>query len=170
MAPHGLKGEVRVVPLCDRPARFRKLLRVWTGPDGREPAGDPVEVESAHLHGKFVLVKLKGVDSMEAAERLRSRLLFVPREETAPLPEGRFYIFDLVGLEVFAEDGELLGEVKAVTENPANDLFVVAPADGGPEFLVPALRSVVQRIDVAEGKMVVRLLPGLREASEANRE
>ncbi|MGE5507089.1 MAG: ribosome maturation factor RimM, partial [Chitinophagales bacterium] len=147
-----------------------KLVRVWTGPDGREPSGEPAEVEWAHLHGKFVLVKLKGVDSMEAAGRLRNQLLFVPREETAPLPEGHFYIFDLVGLEVFTEDGELLGEVKEVTENPANDLFVVAQVGSGREFLVPALKSVVQRIDLAEGKMVVRLLPGLIEASEANRE
>lgn len=170
VAPHGLRGEVRVVPLTDFPARFKATSQVLLGPPGGEPAGGPVAVERARLSGRFVLAKLAGVDSLEAADRLRGRLLFVPRAHVAPLPEGRYYVFDLVGLAVETEDGALLGEVAEVLANPANDLFVVRPAGGGREILLPALKSVVREIDLPGGRMVVRLLPGMVEASEGSRE
>lgn len=169
VAPHALRGELRVLPLTDFPERFAAITQVFLGLPGGEPGGKPVAVERACPQGRFFLVKLAGVDTVEAAEKLRGRLLFVPRDAVAPLPEGRFYVFDLVGLTVADEQGTVLGEVVEVLENPANDLFVVRPPDGGRELLLPALKSVVQEIDLAGGRMVVRLLPGLVEASEGSR-
>ncbi|HHW14300.1 MAG TPA: 16S rRNA processing protein RimM [Firmicutes bacterium] len=162
-SPCGLRGEVHVVPLTDFPERFRSTRQVLLGKPGEEPAGPPVKVERVRLQGRGVVVKLAGVDSPEAARLLRGRLLFVPREEVAPLPEGRFYVFDLVGLTVFDEAGRVLGELVEVLDRPANDVFVVRPTDGGPGILVPALKSVVRQVDLAEGRMVVRLLPGLAD-------
>ncbi|MDI6870331.1 MAG: ribosome maturation factor RimM [Bacillota bacterium] len=170
VAPHGLRGEVRVLPLTDFPERFETTGRVLLGPPGGEPAGAPVAVERARRQGRLVLLKLAGVDSVEAAESLRGRLLFVPRQEVVPLPEGRFYVFDLVGLLVVTEDGAPLGKLVAVLDNPANDLFVVRPPGGGRDILLPALKSVVREIDLAGGRMVVSPLPGMLEASEASRE
>lgn len=169
VASHGLRGELRVVPLTDFPKRFATTESVLLGAAGREPEGEPVRVERASLHGRFVLVKLAGVETMEAAEALRHRLLFVPREEVAPLPKGRFYVFDLIGLSVVTEEGTPLGELTDVVENPANDLFVVRRGGGQRDLLIPALKSVVREVDQEGGRMVVRLLPGLLEASEAER-
>lgn len=165
-SPHGLRGEVKVVPLTDFPDRFARTARVLLGPPGGEPAEEPVEVERARVQGRFVLAKLARVDSVEEAARLRGRLMYVPREETEPLPEGRFYRFDLEGLSVVTEDGVALGELAAVVENPANDLFVIRPPGGGRDILIPALRSVVRKVDLKTGRMVVRLIPGLVETSE----
>lgn len=165
-SPCGLRGEVHVVPLTDFPERFRSTREVLVGTPGEEPAGPPVKVERTRLQGRNVVLKLAGVDSPEAARSLRGRLLFVPRTEAAPLPEGRFYVCDLVGLTVVDEGGRVLGELTEVLDRPANDVFVVHPGGGGPEILVPALKSVVRRVDLAEGRMVVRLLPGLSDEGE----
>ncbi|MGE5552361.1 MAG: ribosome maturation factor RimM [Betaproteobacteria bacterium] len=166
-APHGLRGEVRVIPLTDFPERFTHTAQVLVGPPGAEPDGPPFGLEQVRRHGRTMIVKLAGVDSVEAAERLRGRLLFVRRDEVVPLPAGRFYVFDLIGLAVVAEDGTPVGELVEVLENPANDLFVVCPSDGGGDILIPAVKSVVREIDLAGGRMVVSLPPGLREANEA---
>lgn len=170
VAPHGLRGEVRVIPLTDSPERFLGTAEVLLGTAQEEPARDPVPLEEAKLHGQFVLVKLAGVDSVEAAERLRGRFLYVPRAAALPLPEGRYYRFDLEGLAVVTEEGAPLGELVEVVENPANDLLVVRPPGGKGDIFLPALKSVVREVDLAGGRMVVRLLPGMFDADEEDRE
>jgi 16S rRNA processing protein RimM len=164
VAPHGLQGEVRVVPLTDFPDRFARTARVWVDAPGGEPAGEPVKVEWSRRQGRVLVLKLTGVDSVAAAERLRGELLFVLREEAVPLPEGRFYRFELVGLQVVEENGRPVGELVQVLDNPANDLFVVRRPGGGPDVLVPAVKSVVREIDLPGGRLVVSLPPGLGEA------
>ncbi|MDR7417263.1 MAG: ribosome maturation factor RimM [Armatimonadota bacterium] len=153
--PHGLRGEVRVLPDTDFPDRFQALRRVLVaGPEGEVP----YEVESVRPHGRFFLVKLRGVEDREAAEALRGRELRIPGEEATPLPEGTYYVADILGLEVRTEDGEVLGWVREVLRTGANDVYVVA---GNREILLPAIEEVVREVNLEARCMVVRLLPGL---------
>jgi len=92
----------------------------------------------------------------------RGAALAVPREMAAALPEGRYYIFDILGLTVETEAGEVLGTVDEVIRTPGNDVFVVR---GARELLVPAISSVVLRIEPAQHRMVIRPMPGMLEES-----
>ena len=91
----------------------------------------------------------------EEAQRLTGRLLTVAREEAAPLDEGEYYVFDIVGLTVYDEEGSVLGTVENVLRTGSNDVYAVRAADGR-EILIPALRAVVLAIDVPGGRMTVR--------------
>lgn len=154
-AAHGLGGEVRVVPLSDFPERFRERRFLWV--EGEE---EPRRVEAVRFHRGAVLVKLQGVEGRAQAEELRGRHLSVPVAELPPLPEGTFYYHQILGCEARTEDGRLLGRVADILRTGANDVYVVKPADGSREYLVPAVASVV-RLDPDRGILVVKPLPGL---------
>ncbi|MCB9422832.1 MAG: 16S rRNA processing protein RimM [Ardenticatenaceae bacterium] len=154
--PHGVRGEVRVVPHTDLPERFTWLETVWIGEDDPQP----FDVEAARFHGELILLKLAGYDSREAAQDLRGEWLQVPESEAIPLEEGEYYLYQLEGLQVFTDEGEELGELVQVMETGANNVFVVRGESG--ELLLPDTDEVVQAIDFENGRMTVHLLAGLR--------
>jgi len=156
VAPHGLRGEVRAILLTEFPERFGSLREVCLGEEGQ-----PVPLERYRFHRGQVVLKLGGCDTRNQAEELRKVLVQVPLDETVPLPEGTYYIYQILGLQAWTEEDEFLGEVAEVLETGANDVYVLR---GGPhgEILVPALESVVLEIDLERGRMLVRLPPGLR--------
>ena len=153
--PHGVQGEVRVELMTDLPQRFKWLKTVYVGE--RNPR--PVVVESVRFHQEFVLLKLSGYPTRTEAEALRNELLQVPEEEAIPLEEGEYFLHQLLGLEVQTEDGQSLGRLTDVLETGANNVFVVSGADG--EHLIPDIPDVVQAVDVAGGRIIIRPLPGL---------
>lgn len=153
--PHGVRGEVRVLPHTDVLERFTWLETVYLGEENPQPVG----VEMARPHQNIILLKLAGYDDRDAAETLRGVLLQVPETEAVPLEEGEYFLFQLVGLEVFSDDGQELGRLTQVLETGANNVFVVAGVDG--EILLPDIDDVILDIDFANGRMVVHLLPGL---------
>jgi len=108
-----------------------------------------------------MLLKLGGCDDRNAAEGLRGLLVQVPVDDAVPLEEGEYYHFQIVGLRVETDAGELLGRVVEVLETGANDVYVVRGPRG--EVLLPAVESVVDVLDPAAGRMVVHLLPGMLE-------
>lgn len=154
--PHGLHGELRLVPDTDFPERLTDLDEAVLLKDGRPT---PVRVASVRVHGSRMLIKLTGIDSMTAAERWRGAALAVPRVRAAVLPQGRHYIFEVVGLRVVTEDGRDVGTVREILRTGSNDVYVVRGA--GREHLIPAISSVVLVIDPAAGRMVIRPLAGL---------
>lgn len=149
-APHGVRGELRVLPLTDFPERFRQLRRVYAG-------GELMEVESCRYQGQLVIVKLKQCHDREEAAALTGRLLYVDRADAMPLEEGEYYTFDIIGLEVFDISGGSLGFVTEVLKTGSNDVYVVSGTGGTGQIMVPALKAVVREINVAEGRMVVNL-------------
>lgn len=145
--------------LTDFPERIVDLPRVYVGPDER-----PFEVEGVRFHRGGVLLKLRSIDDRNAAETLRGALVQVDIEHAVPLEEGEYYHFQLEGLEVITEDGEHLGEIVEVLSTPGvNDVYIVHGLRG--EVLIPGVQEVVQALDLEEGRMVVRLLPGLIEGT-----
>jgi 16S rRNA processing protein RimM len=155
----GIKGEVKVIPYTDFPERFAHTKRLFICKEGFRCE---VELERANCCGKYIIMKLEGIDSPEKAAEYRNALLQIPRDEVWPLPEGSYYHFQIVGLKVFTVDGLFLGQVVDILETGSNDVYVIRD-DRKKEHLLPALRDVVRDIDLEKGLMVVQPLPGLFE-------
>lgn len=157
----GIRGELKVEPTTDHPERFKHLERVFLVKDGSVEEG---RVESARLHKGAVLLKLSGIDSANDGEPLRGCTVEIPTDEAMPLPEGSYYVFEVMGVEVRSTDGESLGTVVDVMRLPANDVYVVKPRDPSAKpFMVPAVRDIVKAIDPDSGVMVISVLPGMIE-------
>ncbi len=155
----GHRGEVKVLPMTDFPERFAGMNSIILEMQGRF---EELKIEKTYLHGKFVIIKFAGVDDMNAARNLKKGVLKVKREDLVPLPEGSYYIFDVIGLEVYTLEGRHLGKVTDVLQTGANDVYQVEGGNSKP-ILIPALKSVVKDINIAEGKMLVELPEGLEE-------
>ncbi len=150
---HGHRGMVKVLPLTDFPDRFFQMDRITLEQDGKQKVYTVAEVK---IHRKHILIRLGEVADMNGAEALRGALIKVGRDELTSLPEGSYYIFDIVGLKVFNPDGRYLGVVEDVLQTGANDVYVVDTGGKAP-VLVPALKDVVREVDIKGGKMVVSI-------------
>ncbi len=154
---YGLKGELKIHPLTDFPERFKLLSLVYlVNRDERVL----VEVEKARPYSKGYLIKVKGVDSKEAADSCRGKYLMIPEDQVYPLPEGCYYHFQLKGLEVYDEELGYLGELEDVLETGANDVYVIKSIKFG-EVLIPAIHGVVLQVDLDAKRMRIKLMPGL---------
>jgi 16S rRNA processing protein RimM len=160
--PHGVRGEVRASIITELPERFHWLENVFISRQADDPAPRPVPVESARLHQGHVLLKLGGINNRNDAESIRTCWLLVPEAEALPLEEGEFYLYQLAGLAVYTDGGEYLGEILEIIETKANNVFVVNGPAG--ELLLPDIDDVVLDIDLANGRITVQLLDGLRPA------
>jgi 16S rRNA processing protein RimM len=154
----GNRGALRILPLTDYPERFQETGRVLVSINGSRRE---YHIEEAYPHKKFIIVKFKEVEDMDAAVKLKGGLLEVTRDELVSLPQDSYYIFDIIGLTVDAPGGERLGEITDVLQTGANDVYVVET--GGKPLLIPALKQVVKEIDLAGRRMVVELPEGLVE-------
>jgi 16S rRNA processing protein RimM len=152
---HGVRGEVRVVVYTDSPERFTWLKTVYVGEKDPRPVG----VSAVRFHKEQVILKLEGYDDRDSVEALRGQLLQVPESEGIPLAEGEYYLHQLIGLNVYSDEGDHLGELVEFLETGANLVFVVRGERG--EMLLPDTKEVVQAIDFDNGRMTVHLLPGL---------
>ena len=155
LRPQGLRGEALCQILTEFPERFTRTAHVFLGTPPRE-----YRVRRAQVEGNHVLLDLEGVNSPEAVEPLRGLEVMIPRAEAEPLPPGRYYWQDVVGLWIQDEAGEILGQLVEILETGANDVYVVHGDTG--ELLLPAIRQVVLSLDPAAGVMTVRLLPGMQ--------
>ncbi len=149
-APHGVKGEVRVTPQTDFPERFERLKTVYVG------EGATLTISRVRYHKQFVILKFDGLDDRDQVELLKNKLISIDKKDLMPLPDGRYYIFDIVGLEVYDLTGVRLGKIKEVLHTGSNDVYVVEREAEQP-LLIPALKQVVHKIDLPAGRMMVEL-------------
>lgn len=158
--PQGLRGDLKVVPLTDRPERFEGLTACILWDAGRDERR-PCRIARARRQGDAIVVALQGCDSVEKARTLVGRLLAVPEAEAVPPPPGHVYPWQLTGARVVTEDGRAVGRLARIEQSPAHDLWVVA-ADGR-EHLVPAVPEIVVDVDAAQGRITIRPPEGLLE-------
>ncbi len=144
--PHGVHGAVKLVPLTDDPRRFSGLAEAFLEQDG---AYSPIRVFDAGVRPDAVTLRIAGVDTPEDAQELRGRYLCVDRAHAASLPEGSYFVCDLIGCEVFDSEGASYGRITDVLETGANDVYEV---DGG-KLMVPALKRVLRSVDTARGRV-----------------
>jgi 16S rRNA processing protein RimM len=147
---HGIKGELKLKLLTDFPERFRpdsEFELAWK--DGERETRSVV-IESVRPHKSHLLLKLRNVNTREEAAPFVGALFQVDENEVFPLPPGSYYQFQIIGLEVFSLEGESLGRLKEILTMPMHDIYVVK---GEKEYLVPALKRVVKKVDVDAGKI-----------------
>ncbi|MDE2180064.1 MAG: 16S rRNA processing protein RimM [candidate division NC10 bacterium] len=156
----GLKGELKVQPYADSIAIAAGSATVYL----RGARGDLTEyvVERVRQVGPAWIMQLQGVETIEQAERLVDCELLIPRSAAPMLPEGTYYHGDLIGLRVVTEEGRELGRIVDILETGANDVYVVHGE--GSEWLLPATKEVVRKVDLAREIMLVHLLEGMIEA------
>mgnify|MGYP001754198612 FL=1 len=150
VAPHGVRGDIRIMPLTDRPEQFLNLSYLLLE-DGRQ-----LTVKAARFHKRMVLVSTKEITTMNDAELLRDKKILIRADDLPPLEEGRFYVADLIGLPVFDEEGKQLGTFKDSITTGSNDVYIVA-VPGSKDLLIPALKIYVREINLQEKRIVVKL-------------
>jgi 16S rRNA processing protein RimM len=149
-----VRGEVRVALDTDHPEHLAPPLTVYLGADHR-----PYAIEQARLDKGDALLKLEGFESREQADALRGLEVAIRADEATPLGPGEFYVHQVIGLQVYTDEGKRLGRVVEILETGANDVYVVHGPTG--EILIPAIRDVVLDIDTAAGRILVRPLEGM---------
>lgn len=154
IAPFGVRGEVKIMVMTDFPERFSagRAINIRLA-DGRSRT---LTLERSRTHKDGLVCKLAGIDDRGAAEEIRQADVIIREDELTRLPEGRFYVFDILGLKVRTDDGRDLGEIVEVLQGGANDVYVT-----GSGLCIPALKDVVLNIDVSGKEMVIRPVPGL---------
>lgn len=152
----GIKGKLKVRPLADLDI-FESLKGVFLG-KGEETAVY-YEVISSQIHKGAVLLALDGIETMTRAEELVGNRIFAETDMLEELPEGEYYWLQIIGLDVFTEDGRRLGKVEEIFPTGSNDVYVVR--EGAKEYLIPAIAEVVKDVDVAGGRMIISPMKGL---------
>lgn len=153
---HGLHGELSVAVLTEFPERFETMEWVYLGD---EFEATPYRLEGYRWHKRNILMTLAGISDRAQAQALRGQYVQIPIEEATALPQGEYYLYQLVGLQVITTAGENLGTVADIIETGANDVFVVEMNDR--QILLPGIPEVVEAIDLAKGQMIVNLIDGL---------
>ncbi len=143
---HGLKGEVKVIPLTDDPKRYNELEFVLI--DGVER-----KIQGCKYQKDRVIVKVEGIDTIEEAEKYKNKYMEIPREYAVPLEEDTYYIADIIGCNVFDTNGKDLGEVYDVIQTKNNDVYWIRKPK---ELLIPVLLDIVTDIDVENRKITIR--------------
>lgn len=153
----GLKGEVKVNPFTENINRFETLKTILVK---MKNENKEFEIEKVSYHKNQVILKLKGINTIEEAETLRNCYILVNRSNLEPLAEGVYYIADLIGLEVYTEDGIALGKVDDIYNTGSNDIYVVKD-ELGKQKLLPGIPEVIKNVDLDNGKIIVNLIEGL---------
>ncbi len=152
----GLKGEVKVYPLTDDINRFDELKSFYLGKD----LDTKYEVERVRYKGNMVIMKIKGIDIIESAEKLKNKYISVSREESRELEEGEFFIADMIGMDVYTVEGSHVGTLREVLQYAANDVYVIKNEEDK-EFLIPATMKFVPTINMEERKMIIDPIKGM---------
>ncbi|MDX9873083.1 MAG: ribosome maturation factor RimM [Clostridia bacterium] len=156
---HGNKGELKIYPLTDGLSRFEELGHVFIHHQGvyRE-----YQVKGVRFYKELVLMTLDEVPDMNAAEKLKTLYLELPETELKDLPAGHYYIYQLVGLNVYEQE-RFLGKITDVVKTGSNDVYMLEGTERKKALLIPALKEVVKEIDLAAGRMEVVLPEGLED-------
>lgn len=153
----GIKGFVKVNPWVNDVTRFDNLKKVYIKIRKEQKV---LEIEEVKYHKNQVLLKFKGIETVEQAEMLRNAILEIDRKDAIPLEEGEYFIADLLESEVYTDEGEKLGILEDIFNTGSNDIYVVKN-ELGKSILLPRIKDVFKEIDVENKKIIVHLIEGL---------
>ncbi|QRN86262.1 16S rRNA processing protein RimM [Clostridia bacterium] len=154
---HGVKGEVKVLPLMDSPEMVLHYDRFYLENESGE-----LHVLRARLHKQMLLIEFKEIDTMDKAESFKGKYLTIPKSELPALKKGSYYLHDLEGISVYTDEDEYLGKIDSILETGSRNVFSVLDEENK-EILLPNIEDVVLNIDLESQRMVVHLMPGLRD-------
>lgn len=156
LKPQGIKGELKVEVITSFPEHFTKLKKLYI--IDKEPYS--LRLESVKSRQGFVFVKFEKIDNIEQAEKLRGQYLYIPEEELYPLAKDEYYHHQLIGLKIFSEDGEYIGELKEIESYAANDVYIVEDESNG-KLLIPAIKDIIKKIDLNARRITIHVMEGL---------
>jgi 16S rRNA processing protein RimM len=154
---HGIKGEVKIFSLTDNVKRFSKLKTAFLKV---KEEYIPVEIESVKYLKDFAILKLAGVNDMNAALKFKNEYLYIDRDHAIKPQKDSYFIADLIGMKVSTDEGIMLGEITSVFPTGSNDVYEVK-SELGKLVLLPAIKDVILEVDVENKKMLVKLIEGL---------
>lgn len=154
---YGIKGFVKVIPYTDDITRFEQLDTVYVE---NKKSLEELIIEDVKYSKNLVLLKFKGIDDINIAEKYRNCYLKIDRKNAVELPEDTYFIVDLLGLEVYSDEGVLLGKIDDIFPTGSNDVYVVKD-ELGKQLLLPAIGEVIKSIDIEKGEVIVHLIEGL---------
>lgn len=153
----GIKGFVKIVPFTDDMERFEELRSVLVV---KQNQLIEMEIEEVKYHKNLVLVKFKGIEDINMAEKYKGCYIKIKREDARKLPKDTYFIADLIGISVYDDAGNLLGKVDDIFNNKSHDIYVIKD-DLGKQILLPSIKEVIKDVDVDNGKIIVHLIDGL---------
>ena len=153
----GIKGFVKVNSFTDNINRFDDLKKVYIKNKSQKYE---LEIEEVKYHKNMVLIKFKGIDKVEDAESLKNSYILVNRKDEKTLNKDTYYIVDLLGLDVYTDEGELLGKLEDIYNTGSNDIYVVKN-ELGKQILLPAIKDVIKEINIENRKIIVHIINGL---------
>jgi len=153
---HGLRGEIKVTPWCDDNAIFEQMECLF------DQENTAYRIMGVKYQKGCVILTIDGINDINEAEKLKNKVLYVDRETLGDLPEGVYYVQDLLGLDVVTDDGTKLGKMTDWFSTGSNDVYVVK-TQKGKELLIPAIKQVIKSVDLHEKKIIVTLIEGLLE-------
>jgi 16S rRNA processing protein RimM len=154
VSTHGVRGEMRLNPWCDSPAFLKQFRTLYLDAKGEKSVG----VISARPHGNVVILKLEGIDTIEQAQRMRNTVLYINRDD---VKKDTVFVQDLLECTVSdAKTGAVYGKIKRVSENPANNIWHIVN-EKGEEFLFPAVKAFIEKIDTDGGVVTVNPIKGI---------
>ena len=154
---YGIKGYLKIVPYTDDITRFEDLDEIYIKV---KKDLQSFIIEDVKYSKNLVLLKLKGIDDINSAENYKNCYIEIPRSKAVELPEDSYFIVDLIGVNVYTDEGEELGNIIDVFSTGANDIYVVKN-ELGKQVLLPAIGDVIKQVDIQNKKMVVHLIKGL---------
>ena len=153
----GIKGQVKVVPFTDDIERFEELKEVYIV---NKKLRKEVEIENVKYHKNMILLKFKGLDKIEDVEIFKNCYLEIDRKKGKKLDEGVYYIVDLLGLDVYSDEGKHLGKVDDIYNTGSNDIYVIKD-ELGKQLLLPSIKEVIKNVDLENRKIIVHIIEGL---------
>lgn len=154
---YGIKGFLKVVPFTDDITRFDDLDSIYIEKNKKL---EKKVIEEVKYHKNLVLLKIRGIDDINDTEQYKNCILKIDRADAIELPEDTYFITDLIGIEVYTEENELLGNITDIFPTGSNDVYVVKD-ELGKQILLPAIGEVIKDVNIENKKIIVRLIPGL---------
>lgn len=153
----GIKGQVKIVPFTDDITRFDELKEIYVEKKNELKL---FQIEQVNYKKNMVILKLKGIETVEEAEKLRNCYLKIDRKDAKKLPKDTYFIVDLLGLDVYTDEGKLLGKVDDIYNAGSSDIYVIKD-ELGKQILLPAIKDVLKEVDLENQKIIVHLIKGL---------
>ncbi|NQS91920.1 MAG: 16S rRNA processing protein RimM [Chloroflexi bacterium] len=153
--PHGIRGEIRMTVLTDYPDLIKPGQIIYAGERYK-----PYTINNFRWHGEDMLITLKELPDRTAVEIFRNVMIYMKSEETPELPEGEYFLHQLVGMKVITDQEETLGHLKEIILTGANDVYLVE-SPLGKDILLPVIDEVVLEINQEKGIILVHIIPGL---------
>ena len=154
---YGIKGFLKVVPFTDDITRFDDLKKIYIEKNKKL---EEKEIEEVKYHKHLVLLKIKGIDDINDTEQYKNCIIKIDRKDAVELPEDTYFITDMIGINVYTEENELLGTLVDIFPTGSNDVYVVKD-ELGKQVLLPAIGEVIKDVNVKDKKMIVKLIQGL---------